>query len=207
MTKLLSEALRPKTFDDLVIPDELKNKFKKMHDTQNLMNMIFHGAPGTGKTSTAKIFIASDKFETIIINGSLETSIDKVRDTIDQFTSALSLRGLPKLVVIDEADFLSKSAQASLRKLIEDRSDNCRFIFTANNIEKVDKALQSRLLPICFDFATSEYKILFPDFKTRLTNKVIKTFGEIDTIELDRIINGNFPDFRTIANKIQHKFY
>jgi replication-associated recombination protein RarA len=71
MSKLISEILRPSSFDDLVITDDIKKRLIKMRDTTNVMNMLFYGKPGTGKTSAAKIFTDNEMFDTLTINGSL----------------------------------------------------------------------------------------------------------------------------------------
>lgn len=72
LIKSLSEELRPKSFDELVLDKSIKDKIQKMYETQNVMNMLFYGKPGSGKTSCSKIFTDSDKFDCITINGSLD---------------------------------------------------------------------------------------------------------------------------------------
>jgi replication-associated recombination protein RarA len=93
MPKLISEILRPRSFDELVISDEIREKLTKMRDTTNVMNMLFYGKPGSGKTSAAKIFTDCEMFDTITINGSLETSVEDVRTQIRNFSTACSLFG------------------------------------------------------------------------------------------------------------------
>jgi replication-associated recombination protein RarA len=91
MTMLLSEQLRPSRFDDLTLPTSLKMRLEKMHDTRNVMNMLFYGKPGTGKTTAAKIFTKSDLFDAIEINGSLQTSVEEIRSTVQNFAHSCSL--------------------------------------------------------------------------------------------------------------------
>ena len=78
MINLISETLRPKNFDELVLDEYYKNKLKKMHESRNVMNMIFYGKPGSGKTSAAKIFTESEDFDSLTINGSV-IKLDELR--------------------------------------------------------------------------------------------------------------------------------
>jgi DNA polymerase III delta prime subunit len=190
MSILVSEQLRPKSFDDLVLSVKLRDRLKRMYDTRNVMNMLFYGKPGSGKTTAAKIFTESDEFTSIMINGSLQTSIEEVRTKIWNFATAYSLFSTPKICFIDEADYLSNNAQAALRGLIEQTSSNCRFIFTANAINKIHPALCSRLLPISFD----------------LTAKMRENVPDADADRVRQIIALNYPDYRTIANSLEFEF-
>ena len=103
MTILVSEQLRPKTFDDLVLSVKLRDRLKRMYDTRNVMNMLFYGKPGSGKTTAAKIFTESDDFTAITINGSLQTSVEDVRTKIQNFATSCSLFNTPKICFIDKA--------------------------------------------------------------------------------------------------------
>lgn len=206
MSKLISEYLRPSSFDELVLSDEIRSRLLKMQDTGNVLNMLFHGKPGSGKTSAAKIFTDCEKFDVITINGSLETKIDDVRTKIVNFCSSVSLFGNQKIVFIDESDYLSKNAQAGLRKVIEDSSENCRFIFTANEIKKMHPALCSRLLLVNFDMTSSQIMKSLDSYKQRVINKLKERYEQLDTSKVTRIIDINFPDYRCIANHLEFEF-
>lgn len=199
---LLSEVLRPTSFADLALPDEIVRQFQAMLDSGNVMNLLLHGTPGTGKTSTAKIFEGGE-FDVLFINGSLNNGIDVVRDQIHPFAISGSLFDNPKIVIIDEADFLSESAQASLRSLIEVVSQNCRFIFTANEQFKLSQALRSRLQIVKFQ-TTGEEK---PEIVERLTaciGKKLAAAGKlIEREHLHSLISKSYPDLRTVANALQ----
>ena len=203
MINLISETLRPKKFNELVLDKQFIEKLQKMHDTHNVMNMIFYGKPGSGKTSAARIFADSPEFDCLQINGSLDTKIEIVRTKIMSFATSMSLFSHHKICFIDEADYLSKSSQASLRGVIEDTSKNCRYIFTANDMSKIHPALCSRLMPICFDMTPLQIEEELKRYKTRVTEFMNQNSLNIDMNRISRIIDMNFPDYRIIANKLE----
>ena len=200
---LISETLRPTNIDELVLDDFFKKKLKKMYDSRNVLNMIFYGKPGSGKTSAAKIFADSDEFDTLPINGSLETQIDVVRTKILNFATTMSMYQHHKICFIDEADYLSKSSQASLRGVIEETSKNCRYIFTANDISKMHPALCSRLMPLCFDMTPTQIEVELEKYKIRIITLLKIHSPDVDEQRISRLIDMNYPDYRTIANKIE----
>lgn len=203
MTMLLSEQLRPSRFDDLTLPISLKIRLQKMYDTRNVMNMLFYGKPGTGKTTAAKIFTKSELFDAIEINGSLQTSVDEIRSTVQNFAHSCSLLDSSKICFIDEAEYLSKNAQAGLRSLIESSSDNCRYIFTANDLSKIHPALCSRLIPICFDMTVTQTQEALDSYVQRLIEKLKQSNPSLNEDRVSRIVQLNYPDFRTIANHLE----
>jgi len=203
MLNLISETLRPKKFDELVLEKQFQYKLQKMYDSRNVMNMIFYGKPGTGKTSAARIFVESQDFDSLQINGSLDTKIEVVRTKIMNFATSMSLYLHHKICFIDEADYLSKSSQASLRGVIEDTSKNCRYIFTANDMSKIHPALCSRLMPICFDMTPMQIEDELMRYKQRVIEFMQTRLIEVDKDRISRVIDMNFPDYRTIANKLE----
>jgi len=206
MKAILSEQLRPTNFDDLILDQKIKNKLKNMLETRDVMSMIFFGEPGCGKTTAAKIFADSENFTSITVNGSLDTSVDAIRNKIENFSTSVSFDGTPKICLIDEADYLSKNAQAALRRVIEKSSSNCRYIFTANAIEKIDSALRSRLLEIRFDFTATQKKEALESYVSKLFEKLSKNYADFDKDRIRQLVISSFPDYRAIANKIEFEF-
>ncbi len=206
MATLVSEQLRPKSFNDLVLSNKLRDRLKRMYETRNVMNMLFYGKPGSGKTTAAKIFTESEDFTSITINGSLDTSVDDVRTKIQNFATSCSLFDTPKLCFIDEADYLSKNAQAALRGLIEQTSSNCRYIFTANALNKIHPALCSRLLPVSFDLTASQIEQALEVYTERVISKMRESVSDIDEKRVRQIVQMNYPDYRTIANSLEFEF-
>ena len=203
MINLISETLRPKKFDELVLDKQVIEKLQKMYTSRNVMNMIFYGKPGSGKTSAAKIFIDSQEFDCLQINGSLDTKIEIVRTKILNFATSMSFYSQHKICFIDEADYLSKSSQASLRGVIEDTSKNCRYIYTANDLSKIHPALSSRLMTICFDMTPMQIEEELKRYKERVIDYMSSNSVNVDPERVSRISDMNFPDYRPIANTLE----
>ena len=205
MTVLLSEYLRPQCIDDIALCGNLRRRLAYMLESRDVMNMLFHGRPGSGKTTTALLFTTTERFDVLKLNGSLATSVEDVRSKVLQFATCSSLHGNPKICFIDEADYLSKNAQGALRGVIEQTQSICRYIFTANAIEKMQAALRSRLLPVSFDLMPSQIPEVFSAYTTRTLEKLSGLLPKADRQRATRIMQLYFPDYRAIANNLEYE--
>lgn len=201
-----SERLRPRSIDELLIPNSSIAKFNAMIKSSNVMNMIFYGSPGTGKTTCANLIASLSDLHLLPINASLTNSVVDIRNEVEKYATSGSLFGKTKIVLLDESDYLSKNAQASLRGLIENTIGNCRFILTANVLSKIDQALQSRCIPFCFEVPLSSINESIEKLIQTIKNRLQELNLEIDESRLREIVVLKFPDYRSIANEIEFEF-
>jgi len=203
---LFIEKYRPKNIDDITLIQPLKDKIKEYIKDGEIPNMLFSSkTPGLGKTSLCHVIISELKCEAMFINASMYPNIDTLRNKIKGFAHTGSFDGRPKIVILDEADFLNASSvQTALRGFIEEFSKNCRFILTCNYLDKIIEPIQNRLIKIDFDemFKKNKQsldKMMFLRTKDVLENENIQ-YNQEDLLYL---IKHYYPSSRTILNKIQ----
>ncbi|MCG7944973.1 MAG: AAA family ATPase [Candidatus Thiodiazotropha taylori] len=200
---LFVEKYRPKTIDECILPDNLKNIFTTLKTKGEIINLLLTGPAGTGKTTVAKALCEELGCTYIVINGSSDNGVDMVRDQITTFASSMSTDGKTKVVILDEADYLSPNAQASLRNLIETFSKNCRFIFTCNFKNKIIPPIHSRCSVVDFTFDGDELRSMQVQITKRLfqilDNEEIK-YSKEACLELVKKFS---PDNRKIINEVQ----
>jgi DNA polymerase III delta prime subunit len=200
--ELLTEKLRPKEIRHMILPDRIRNVFEGKGLNQNI---LLAGSPGCGKTTLAKI-LASD-LPHMFINVSDESSVDVIRNKINDFCSNISVldgKSSKKVVILDEFDGASDQFYKALRGTIEKFAKNTRFIATCNYINKVPDAIQSRFEVINFDPVNSEEEsFIVEEWRKRVSLIVSKLDMEIDQASMDAFANEYFPDFRSALNKIQ----
>ena len=138
---LWTEKYRPSKVSDCVLPVELKSVFQEYVNSGQIPNLMLSGSAGTGKTTVSKAMCEEIGCDYIVINGSTQNGIDDVRTTIKNYASSVSLSGGRKVIIIDEADYLTTNAQAGLRGSIEEFSNNASFIFTCNYKNKIIPAI------------------------------------------------------------------
>lgn len=204
--ELLSEHLRPKKLTDLLLPDHDITRLQRIVASGNLPNMLFYGSPGRGKTSAARILqheLDADIYE---LNGS-RISGDKVMEKeITSVANDTTILLRPKILLIDEADYLHKRIQQSMRHIVENSSTKCRFILTANDASRIIPALQSRLTAVNFDLPISETRSVVERLKSTIPTKLTELGWKFDTERVVQIISLHYPDMRSVVNKIQYEF-
>ena len=136
------ESYRPTTLENYVGNENIKVAIAKYLEQNDIQNLIFYGPAGTGKTTLAKLCVQNLDCDHLYINASDERGIETIRDKVQSFASVASFKPL-KVVILDEADFLTIQAQASLRNIIETFSRTTRFILTCNYVERIIDPLQS----------------------------------------------------------------
>lgn len=202
---LYVEKYRPQTIEDTILPQRLKDTFKEFVKQNEIPNLMLCGSAGIGKTTVAKALCNELGADFIVINGSDEGRlIDTLRTKIKNFASTVSLGGGPKVVILDEADYISAdSVQPALRNFIEEFSSNCRFIFTCNYKNRIIPPLHSRTTVIDFTMTPKDKQTLAAQFHKRLC-EICTTEGiKYDDQVLVELILKFFPDFRRCLNEVQ----
>lgn len=198
------EKYRPKKVSETILPDELKQTFQNIVDGGEILNMMFTGTAGTGKTTVARAICEELDLDYIVINGSEEGNIDTLRGKIKQFASSVSLSGGYKVVILDEADYLNpQSTQPALRGFIEEFSNNCRFIMTCNFENKIIAPLHSRCSKYTFNFDKKTMTSLCGGFMQRLQGILQEEGVEFDNNVVANVIMKHAPDWRRVLNECQ----
>ena len=193
---LLVEKYRSKGLDEYVGNENIKATIAKYLKQNDIQNLIFYGGPGTGKTTLAKLIVNNLECDYLYINASDERGIETIRDKVSGFASSASFKPL-KVIILDEADFLTIQAQASLRNVIETFSRSTRFILTCNYVERIIDPLQSRCQVL---------KIVPPSIKD--VARHIAGILDQENITWDKealgtIVKQYYPDIRKILGTAQ----
>lgn len=197
------EKFRPSKVADCILPERITKFVQDMINKGEIQNLMLTGSAGTGKTTLARALCEELDMDCLLINCSENGNIDTLRTTIRGFASTVSLMGGLKCVILDEADGLTNVTQQALRAFIEEFSDNCRFIFTANYANKLIEPLMSRTIQIDMSLKTDEKVQVIRKFDAR-----VKAILEMENVTYDKtvlaqLIMKYFPDFRKTLNELQ----
>lgn len=198
------EKYRPKTIDDCILPQELKETFSSFVSKGEIPNLILCGSAGVGKTTVARAMLEQIDADYIVINGSMNGNIDTLRTEIMQFASTVSFSGGRKYVILDEADYLNaNSTQPALRNFMEEFSKNCGFILTCNFVNRIIDPLHSRCSVINFNISKNDLPKLAAGFFKRVIGILNNEKIEFDKAVIAELVNKHVPDWRRVLNELQ----
>jgi replication factor C small subunit len=200
MKDLWVEKYRPKTVDGYVFRDDHQRKqIATWIKDQSIPHLLLSGAAGIGKTTLAKILINElgiEDYDVLEINASRTNSVDDVRDKITNFVSMIPF-GPFKVVLLDEADYLSPNAQAALRGVMEEYHSTARFILTCNYPNRIIPAIHSR----CQGFHVERTDLT--EFTARVATILVDEMVDFDLETLDNYVKVAYPDLRKCINLVQ----
>lgn len=195
---LWTEKYRPVSLDTYIGNTEIKDKIKSFLETNDIPHLLLFGSAGTGKTTLAKIIVNTINCDYLYVNASDKSGVDFIRSELIPFASSAGFNDL-KIIILDESDFLTPSAQAALRNAMETFSKHTRFILTANYAERIIDPIQSRC---------QSFKIL-PPSKKDVAARMVSILDDQDIRytkeDLVLIINNTYPDIRRSINSLQQQ--
>jgi replication factor C small subunit len=200
MKELWVEKYRPKTLQGYVFRDDHQRKQAQTWiKEKSIPHLLFSGSAGIGKTTMAKILINEleiPEYDVLEINASRTNSVDEVRNKITNFVQMIPF-GPFKVVLLDEADYLSPNAQAALRGVMEEYHSTARFILTCNYPNRIIPAIHSR----CQGFHIA--RVDQTEFTARVAEILITEGITPDLDTLDTYVKATYPDLRKCINMVQ----
>ena len=200
MKELWTEKYRPKTIADYVFTDANQKAIIESWVKDGVIpHIMLSGSPGTGKTTLAKVLVNElgiDEYDFLQINASRDNGVDFIKSKVEGFVQTMPF-GKFKVVLMDEADYLSHNAQGIMRGLTETYQGQARFIFTCNSPHKIMPALHSRF---------TSFHIEKPDtteFTARAATVLVTEGIEFDIDTLDSYVKASYPDLRNCLKLLQ----
>jgi DNA polymerase III delta prime subunit len=198
--QLWVEKYRPNTVDGYVFTDnKQKDQVEGWIRDGSFPHLLMSGDPGTGKTTLAKLLINElgvEEYDVLTINASRENGIDMLREKINGFVQTMPF-GKFKVVLLDEADYLTQPSQAALRNDMESYHETVRYILTCNYAHKIIPALKSR----CHEFHIAKPDMT--EFTARGATVLVTENVDFELDVLDTYVRATYPDLRKCLNQLQ----
>lgn len=201
--EMWAEKYRPQSLSEMVNQKEIVERLESFVKTKNIPHCIFAGPPGTGKTTAAlclarNLYGAGYREHLMELNASDERGINVVRKTVKTFARMRSIGEIPfKIMILDEADNMTRDAQQALRRTMERFTGTCRFILIANYSGKIIEPIQSRCAPFRFTYLSRE------DHDIYLRRIIEKENVKMSDDGLDAIFEVCGGDLRKTTNTLQ----
>ena len=192
------EKYRPVNLDTYIGNDFIKDKVAIYLESNDVPHLLLHGLAGTGKTTLAKLIVKNIECDFMYINASDERGIDTIRTKNKGFASSVGFKPL-KVIILDESDYLTPDAQASLRNVMETFSEHSRFILTCNYVERIIDPIQSRC---------QSFQVIPPDRKqvaVHLSKILDQENVSYEVNDIGLLVNGGYPDIRRVINAAQRQ--
>lgn len=190
------ERYRPVDLTTFIGNDSIKQKIGRFIANGDIPHLLLAGPPGTGKTTLAKIIIKNIECDHLYINASDENNVETVRSKLKTFASSAGFKEL-KIVILDEADYITPSAQAALRNLMESYSRHCRFVLTCNYVERMMDAVVSRV---------QQFHVVPPtkiDVAKHLASILTQESVTYQVADVKLLVDAYYPDIRKVINEAQ----
>lgn len=200
--QMWDKKYRPKKVENYIFQSESeKELIEKWIQERTVPDLLLTGHRGTGKSSLAYLLrdeIGVDEYDWLKINASDDNGINIIRNRVKTFISGMAVGDTHKLVLLDEADAITPEAQESLKSMMEDFSDNARFILTSNKPHRIIPELRSRCKEIAFSGPN----------KLQMTERFIEILAEekvkgLNLALVQEYVDAFYPDFRTLLINAQ----